>query len=204
MSTSWKMVSLRITQYGPSIERHKRIHQAVEQEVEIGYNKERVRGEGNIEEARSEGYNTEQKEERNNDDSDVVHESHDIECFDVKEVLRHIGHEEIVENKTRGLQILEKVSKDLLYAESNGCNKECTILQTMLDLLTLKAKNGWSDTSLNELLELLAKLLPKPNNLPTSTYLAKKFLSLLTLGIQKNTRLSRTTAYCTAKSTQTM
>jgi hypothetical protein len=63
----------------------------------------------------------------------------------------------------------------------------------VLDLLTLKAKNGWSDTSFNQLLQLLDNLFPKPNNLPTSTYLAKKLLSPLTLGIQK---IHACPAYC--------
>jgi hypothetical protein len=41
------------------------------------------------------------------------------------------------------------------------------------------------DTSFNHLLQLLANLFPKPNELSISTYLAKKLLSPLTLGIQK-------------------
>jgi hypothetical protein len=55
----------------------------------------------------------------------------------------------------------------------------------VLDLLTLKARNGWSDKSFNRLLQLLENLIPKPNSLPTSTYHAKKLLSPLTLGIEK-------------------
>jgi hypothetical protein len=38
----------------------------------------------------------------------------------------------------------------------------------MLQLLKLKASHGWSDNSFLEHLSLLAKLLPKPNKLPTS------------------------------------
>jgi hypothetical protein len=36
---------------------------------------------------------------------------------------------------------------DLLYEESKWCDKECTILQMVLDFLTLEARNGWLDTS---------------------------------------------------------
>jgi hypothetical protein len=89
--------------------------------------------------------------------------------------------------------MMEKASKELLYEESKGCDKECTILQTMLDLLTLKARNGWSDTNFNQLLQLLENLIPKLNSLPTTTYHAKKLLSPLTLGIEK-CMLARTTA----------
>jgi hypothetical protein len=58
-------------------------------------------------------------------------------------------------------------------------------LQTVLDLLTLKARNGWSDTSFNHLLQLLENLIPKPNSLSTITYHAKKLFSPLTLWIEK-------------------
>jgi hypothetical protein len=54
-----------------------------------------------------------------------------------------------------------------------------------LKLLKLKASNGRSDSSFSVLLKLLSKVLPKPNGLPTSTYLAKKIICLLTLGVEK-------------------
>jgi hypothetical protein len=83
------------------------------------------------------------------------------------------------------MDILEKSSKDLLYDESNGCGKKFTQLYVVLELLKLKAYHGWSDNSFLELLSLLAKLLPKPNTLPTSTYRAKKLICLLSLGVNK-------------------
>jgi hypothetical protein len=83
------------------------------------------------------------------------------------------------------IDILEKSSKDLLYDESNDCGKEFTQLRVVLELLTLKANHGWSDNSFSELLSLLAKLLPKPNTLPTSTYRVKKLMCLLSLGVDK-------------------
>jgi hypothetical protein len=83
------------------------------------------------------------------------------------------------------MDILEKSSKDLLYAESNGYGKEFTQLHVVLELLKLKACHGWSDNSFSELLSLLAKLLPKLNALPTSTYRAKKLICLLSLGVEK-------------------
>jgi hypothetical protein len=88
----------------------------------------------------------------------------------------------------RGLSnmgILEKSSKDLLCDESNGCGKEFTQLCVMLQLLKLKASHGRFDNSFSELLNLLAKLLPKPNTLPTSTYKAKKLICSLSLGVDK-------------------
>jgi hypothetical protein len=54
-----------------------------------------------------------------------------------------------------------------------------------LELVKLKASNGWSDSSFSALLELLSKVLSKPNGLPTNTYLANKIICSLTLGVEK-------------------
>jgi hypothetical protein len=83
------------------------------------------------------------------------------------------------------MDILDKSSKDLLCDESNSCGKEFTQLRVVLELLKLKAFHRWSNNSFSELLSLLAKLLPKPNTLPTSTYRAKKLIYLLSLGVDK-------------------
>jgi hypothetical protein len=54
-----------------------------------------------------------------------------------------------------------------------------------LELLKLKASNEWLDSSFLALLELLSKVFPKLISLPTSTYLAKKIIYLLILGVEK-------------------
>ncbi len=72
-----------------------------------------------------------------------------------------------------------------MYDESYGCGKEFTQLCVVLELLKLKANHGWSDNCFSELLSLLAKLLPKLNTLPTSTYKAKKLICMLSLGVEK-------------------
>jgi hypothetical protein len=59
------------------------------------------------------------------------------------------------------------------------------VLRMTLELLKPNASNGWSDSSSLALLELLSNVLPKPNGLPTSTYLAKKVICPLTLGVEK-------------------
>jgi hypothetical protein len=60
--------------------------------------------------------------------------------------LCNITREELLENRKRGiddLETIEKMSNAFLYEESKGCDMECTVLHMMLDLLTLKARNGW-------------------------------------------------------------
>jgi hypothetical protein len=83
------------------------------------------------------------------------------------------------------MEILEKSSREPLYNESNGCGKEFTQLCIVLELLKLKASHGWSDNSFSEILSLLAKLLPKTNILPTSTYREKKLICPLSISVDK-------------------
>jgi hypothetical protein len=59
------------------------------------------------------------------------------------------------------------------------------VLWITLELLKLKASNRWSDSSFSALLELLSKVLLKPKGLPTSTYIAKKIICTLTMGVEK-------------------
>jgi hypothetical protein len=69
------------------------------------------------------------------------------------------------------------------------------MLWMTLELLNLKASNGWSNGSFSALLELLSKVLPKPNGLPTSTYLAKKIICPLTLGVKKSMLVQTIASY---------
>jgi hypothetical protein len=113
----------------------------------------------------------------------------DDDDFDYEELLRHIEPQVLnsmgIDRGLDNMEILEKSSREPLYDESYGCGKEFTQLRVMLELLKLKASHGWSDNSFSELLSLLAKLLSKPNTLPTSTYRAKKLICLLSLGVDK-------------------
>ena len=49
-------------------------------------------------------------------------------------------------------------------------------LGTTLELLQWKATNGVSDKRFGELLKLVKKILPKDNELPTTTYEAKQLV----------------------------
>jgi hypothetical protein len=91
--------------------------------------------------------------------------------------MRNVAPDVLLQCRNKGFdnfETLNKSSRDLLYKECKGCHKDHTVLWMTLELLKLKASNGWSDSSFLTLLELLSKVLPKPNGLPTSTYLAKK------------------------------
>jgi hypothetical protein len=112
---------------------------------------------------------------------------HDDEGFDVEEPMRNVVPDVLLQRRNKSFdsfEMLDKVSRDL-YEECKGCNKEHTVLWMTLELLKFKARNRWSNTSFLALLELLTKVWPKPNGLPSSTYQAKKIICLLTLVIKK-------------------
>jgi hypothetical protein len=113
----------------------------------------------------------------------------DDDDFDYEELLCHVEPQGLDSMGTdRGLdnmEILEKLSREPLYDEPNDCDKEFTQLRVVLELLKLKVSHGWSDNSFSKLLSLLAKLISKPNTLPTNTYSAKKLICPLSLGVNK-------------------
>jgi hypothetical protein len=108
--------------------------------------------------------------------------------LDVEELMCNVVSDVFLQCRNKGFnhfETLDKASRDILYEERKGCHKKDTVLWRTLELLKLKASNGWSDSSFSDLLELLSKVLPKPNGLPTSTYLAKKIICPLILGVEK-------------------
>ncbi|KAL5576885.1 hypothetical protein UlMin_018584 [Ulmus minor] len=78
------------------------------------------------------------------------------------------------------IKLLADVEKPLY----NGCSTH-TVLSTLVRLYNLKAKHGWSDNSFSELLSLLASVLPDPNEIPRSSYGARKTLSSLGMDYKK-------------------
>jgi hypothetical protein len=98
---------------------------------------------------------------------------HSDEGFDVEELMCNVAPDAL---------------RDLLYEECKRCDKEHKVLWMRLELMKLKATSRWFDTSFSALLELLTKVLPKPNGLPSCTYQAKKTICPLTFGYRKNPR----------------
>ncbi|KAL8155839.1 hypothetical protein AgCh_001037 [Apium graveolens] len=104
-------------------------------------------------------------------DSMPRNEEDDVENDRVEEMIQDV--EEILVHQPEVLENLVDDYKRPLY---HGCNVQFTRLSTTLKLCKLKVKNGWSDKSFTEMLKLLAEMLPAKNELPTSTYEAKKIL----------------------------
>ncbi|XP_006586481.1 uncharacterized protein [Glycine max] len=96
-------------------------------------------------------------------------------------MIRDLGQEGFLEAHAPYYEDLETDSKLPLYL---GCTT-FTRLSAVLALVNLKARFGWSDKSLTELLVLLKNMLPNDNKLPNSHYEAKKILCPVGLEYKK-------------------
>jgi hypothetical protein len=130
-----------------------------------------------------------EREEENMGIPDDVCSQHNDQCDDdICELIHNVVPDMLLQRKNKGFdnfEMLDKASRDLLYKECKGCGKEHTVLWMMLEFMKLKATSEWSDTSFLTLIELLSKILPKPDGLPSSTYQARRIICPLTLGIEK-------------------
>ena len=70
----------------------------------------------------------------------------------------------------------------LLYL---GCEDGLKKLGTTLELMQWNATHGVSDKGFGELLNFFLKMLPKDNELPSTTYEAKQLICPLGLEVQK-------------------
>jgi hypothetical protein len=132
--------------------------------------------------------NTDHVYSHHDDGGDQDYVGENDEGLDVEELMQNVAPDVLLQCRNKGFdnfEILNKALRDLLYKECKGCHKEHTVLWMTLELLKLKASNRWSDSSFSALLELLSKVLTKPNGLPTITYLAKNIICLLILGVEK-------------------
>jgi hypothetical protein len=86
---------------------------------------------------------------------------HSDEGLDVEELMHNVAPDVLLQRRNKcfdNFEMLDKASKDLLYEECKGCDKEHTVLWMTLKLMKLKATSRWSDTSFSALLKLLTKV----------------------------------------------
>jgi hypothetical protein len=103
-------------------------------------------------------------------------------------MMHNVAPDVLLQRRNKGFdnfEMLDKASRDLLYEECKGCDKEHTVLWMMVELLKLKASNEWSDTSFSDLLQLLTKVLPKPNGLPNKHLPSKEYHLSIDIGCRK-------------------
>ena len=97
----------------------------------------------------------------------------------VEDMIRDIGEEAFERS-----HVHDNLSTEAERPLYPGCTK-FKLLSAMVRLVHLKAKNGWSDKSFTELLDLLADMLPEGNELPKRNYEAKKMLCPMGLQYKK-------------------
>jgi len=105
----------------------------------------------------------------------------------LNQLLQHTEAQLLVDS-AKGIENFEMVMKSAeenIYERSKGCPKHWTVLRFVLELLTLKAKHNWSDSSFSYILAMLAWLLLKPNKVPANTYREKKLVSPFTMGVER-------------------
>jgi hypothetical protein len=85
--------------------------------------------------------------------------------------MRNIAPDVLPQTRNKGsdnFEMLDKASRDLLYEECKGCDKKHKVLWMTIELLKLKASNGWLDTSFSNLLQLLTKYCQNQMVCPTA------------------------------------
>ena len=101
----------------------------------------------------------------------------------LEEMVRDaFGFEEYIGSEFKKMEQLLKYMKMPLYPSSNERYKK---LSASLQLLQLKAKNHWTDKGFIELLEVLMDMLPEGNEIPRTTYKAKKIVCPMGLKFEK-------------------
>ncbi|XP_042757967.1 uncharacterized protein LOC111879186 [Lactuca sativa] len=112
-----------------------------------------------------------------NDDIDDTNDNN----YDNLSGMLHDCEDSVAEDDYEKFQQLFDESEKPLYI---GCTK-FTKLSAVLKLINLKANNGWSDTSFTSLLKILHEMLPDDNELPMSTYQAKKLMCPMGMEIER-------------------
>ena len=79
------------------------------------------------------------------------------------------------------LGMIEDSEKDMYP----GCKPQYSKLGTVLEILQMKEKGGWSDKSVTMLFTFLEDLLPEGNHIPKSMYKAKKIVCPLGMEVQR-------------------
>ena len=77
---------------------------------------------------------------------------------------------------------MKQAAIDPLYKD---CLKHWTALHFNLQMLMVKAHHGWSDSSFNDLLCILADTYPEGNKVPPNTYRAKNLIRPVAMKVKK-------------------
>jgi hypothetical protein len=114
--------------------------------------------------------------------ADVL-EPKDAEFY--KDLVNRLNHDDILFGNAKWLENFREMKQatiDLLYKD---CSKHWTALRFNLQMLMLKARHGWSNTSFNDRLHILADTYLEGNKVPANTYRAKKLIRPVAIKLKK-------------------
>jgi hypothetical protein len=103
----------------------------------------------------------------------------------LEEIANRIDEDDILYGSPRWLENFRDMKQAAIDPLYKDYPKHWTALRFNLQMLMLKAQHGWSDTSFNELLSVLANTYPKDNEVPTNTYRAKKLIRPVAMKLRK-------------------
>ena len=94
----------------------------------------------------------------------------DVEMGDrLEDMIHDLGQESFQQEHAPMYDTLQTDSKKSLYP---GCKNSLMLLSTVLSLVNVKARYGWSEKSFSSLLQIVHDMLPEENTLPKSYYQA--------------------------------
>jgi hypothetical protein len=96
-----------------------------------------------------------------------------------EDVANRLDHNDILFGNRKWLKNFREMKQaaiDPLYKDGGNCPKHWTALRFNLQLLIFKARHGWSDTSVNDLLRILTDTCLEGNKVPANTYRSKKLI----------------------------
>nr|AAX96178.1 transposon protein, putative, CACTA, En/Spm sub-class [Oryza sativa Japonica Group]ABA93412.1 transposon protein, putative, CACTA, En/Spm sub-class [Oryza sativa Japonica Group] len=102
--------------------------------------------------------------------------------YNIGQILQDAKENDESEKEAHKLERMLEDHRTSLYP---GCEQGHKKLDTTLEFLQWKAKNGVSDKEFGDLLKLVKNILPEGNKLPETTYEAKKIVYPLGLEVQK-------------------
>jgi hypothetical protein len=114
-------------------------------------------------------------------DVDIMSRVDNIEEM-IRNIERHANDDQYSNGELAKYKKMIEDSNKPLY---DGCAVQYMRLFAMVKLFQLKASNGWSDGSFNDLLTLLKDMLPQGNSVPEIIYEAKQIICPLGLEVEK-------------------
>ena len=110
-------------------------------------------------------------------------------------IANRLDHDDVLYGSPRWLENFKEMKQATIDPLYKDCPKHWTTLRFNLQMLMLKTRHGWSDTSFNDLLRILADTYPEGNKVPANTYQAKKLIRPVVMKLKSSTPTLTTVSY---------